>query len=87
MRKGRDGGEKNKIKTFLVATNVVASRPLERQPTGTLTAFAIFQMCRRAHTAAFANPPFFGHSVLLLPVFFVIQCSVFSIHVTVLILL
>ena len=43
MRKGDDGGKnggeggisKNKIKTFLVATNVVASRPPKRQPTGT----------------------------------------------------
>ena len=29
-----------KIKTFLAATNVVASRPPERRPTGTLTARA-----------------------------------------------
>ena len=47
MRKGRDGGEnkkkkneKKKIKTFLVATNVVASRPPERRPTATPTARA-----------------------------------------------
>ena len=52
MRKGRDGesgGEKKKncnaaarakIKTFLVATNVVASRPPERRPTATSTAGA-----------------------------------------------
>ena len=46
MRKGRDGGEKEnemkrkKIKTFLVATNVVASRPPERRPTETPTARA-----------------------------------------------
>ena len=50
MRKGRDRGEKrenwgerykkNKIMTFLVATNVVASRPSERRPTVTLTARA-----------------------------------------------
>ena len=49
MRKGRDGGEneknekngkKKKIKTFLVATNVVASRPPERRLTGTPTARA-----------------------------------------------
>ena len=48
MRKGDDGGEKRekktgkkkKIKTFLVATNVVASRPPERQPTATPTARA-----------------------------------------------
>ena len=45
MRKG-DDGEKNggkkekKIKTFLVATNVVASRPPERRPTATPTAGA-----------------------------------------------
>ena len=44
MRKGDDGetggkkrGKKKKIKTFLVATNVVASRPPERRPTGTVT--------------------------------------------------
>ena len=47
MRKGDDGEKKNgkktggkkekKIKTFLVATNVVASRPPERRPTGTPT--------------------------------------------------
>ena len=41
MRKGRDGekkGEKmeeKKVMMFLVATNVVASRPSERRPTGT----------------------------------------------------
>ena len=42
--KGRNGGEKKlggnkweKIKMFLVATNVVASRPPERLPTGTPT--------------------------------------------------
>ena len=45
MRKGRDGesGEmkkKKKIKTFLVATNVVARRPPERRPTATPTARA-----------------------------------------------
>ena len=45
MRKGRDGesgggGEKKKIKTFLVATNIVASRPPERRPTATPTARA-----------------------------------------------
>ena len=38
MRKGRDGGGKGggewKIIAFKVATNVVASRPPERQPTG-----------------------------------------------------
>ena len=32
--------KKKKIKTFLVATNVVASRPPERRPTGTPTARA-----------------------------------------------
>ena len=31
---------KKKIKTFLVATNIVASRPHERRPTGTPTARA-----------------------------------------------
>ena len=42
MRKGDDGEKKeNKIKTILVATNVVASRPPERQPTATPTALAI----------------------------------------------
>ena len=38
MRKVDDGKkrkEKKKIMSFLVATNVVASRPPERQPTGT----------------------------------------------------
>ena len=48
MRKGRDGGEKKsgemvvkkKIMAEIVATNVVASRPPERRPTGTLTACA-----------------------------------------------
>ena len=46
MRKGDDGeeekkrGEKKKIKTFLEATNVVASRPPKRRPTGTPTARA-----------------------------------------------
>ena len=43
MRKVDDGEEKEKIKrkkrnkimTFIVATNVVASRPPERRPTGT----------------------------------------------------
>ena len=33
-------GEKKKIKIFLVATNVIASHPAERQPTGTPTARA-----------------------------------------------
>ena len=45
MRKGDNGEKKEKrkekkrkkIKTFLVATNVVASRPPERRPTGTPT--------------------------------------------------
>ena len=43
MRKGRDGEnekKEKKIKTFLVATNVVASRPPERRPTATPTARA-----------------------------------------------
>ena len=38
MRKVEDGEEKKrkeKIITFIVATNVIASRPHERQPTGT----------------------------------------------------
>ena len=47
MRKGRDGGKKEKnggkagekrkknIMTILVAINVIASRPPERRPTGT----------------------------------------------------
>ena len=40
MRKVDDGEEKRKekkekIMTFIVATNVVASRPPERRPTGT----------------------------------------------------
>ena len=37
MRKGDEG---EKLKTFLVATNVVASRPPERRPTATPTARA-----------------------------------------------
>ena len=46
MRKSDDGEkkrekrEKKEKKTFLVATNVVASRPPERRPTGTPTARA-----------------------------------------------
>ena len=32
--------KRNKIMTFIVATNVVASRPPERQPTGTQHAHA-----------------------------------------------
>ena len=45
MRKGDDGEgkngrEKKKIMTFLMATNVVASQPPERRPTGTPTARA-----------------------------------------------
>ena len=46
MKKSADGEEKKtgekekKIKTFLVATNVVASRPPERRPTATPTARA-----------------------------------------------
>ena len=35
MRKVDDGKRKKKIMLFLVATNVVASRPPERRPTGT----------------------------------------------------
>ena len=36
MRKVDDGEEKKeKIMTFIVATNVIASRPPERRPTGT----------------------------------------------------
>ena len=47
MRKGRNGEwkmEKNggKIMTFIVATDVVVSRPPERRPTGTPTARANF---------------------------------------------
>ena len=42
MRKVHDGEEKKrkKIMTFIVATNVIASRPPERRPTGTLHARA-----------------------------------------------
>ena len=42
MRKGRNGenGEEKKIITFLVATNVVVSRPPEHRPTGMPTALA-----------------------------------------------
>ena len=45
MRKVDDGKRKKrkeKIMSFLVATNVVASRPPERRPTGTPHAYAIF---------------------------------------------
>ena len=38
MTKGRDG--EKKVMTFIVATNVVASRPSERRPTGTQHAHA-----------------------------------------------
>ena len=50
MRKGDDGEEKRKktrkkkVKRFLVATNVVASRPPERRPTETPTARANYNM-------------------------------------------
>ena len=37
---GEKTGEKKKIKTFIVATNLVASRPPKRRPTGTSTARA-----------------------------------------------
>ena len=44
MRKVDDGvkkkKKKEKIMTFILATNVVASRPPERRPTGTLHARA-----------------------------------------------
>ena len=44
MRKVDDGEKKKekkeKIMTFIVATNVIASQPPERQPTGTLHARA-----------------------------------------------
>ena len=45
MRKVDDGEEKKekkkeKIMTFIVATNVIASRPPERRPTGTPHAHA-----------------------------------------------
>ena len=44
MRKGDDGEKENggKNKDYLVATNLVASRPPERRPTATLTARANF---------------------------------------------
>ena len=35
MRKVDDGKKEKKIMLFLVATNIVASRPPERRPTGT----------------------------------------------------
>ena len=42
-QKEKKTGEKEKKKMmFLVATNVVASRPPERRPTGTPHAYAIF---------------------------------------------
>ena len=42
MENGKNGKGK-KIKTFIVATNVVASRPTERRPTGTPHARANFE--------------------------------------------
>ena len=38
--KGKNNWEKKKIKTFLVATNAVASQPPERRPNGMPTACA-----------------------------------------------
>ena len=56
MRKGRDGEsggvvkkKEKKIKTFLVATNVVASRPPERRPTATPTAHAKIMVKKAVH--------------------------------------
>ena len=51
MRKVDDGEKKKKkkrkkkIMTFIVATNVIASRPPERRPTGTPTARVNCQIC------------------------------------------
>ena len=35
LQTGTELGKKEKIMTFIVATNVVASKPSERRPTGT----------------------------------------------------
>ena len=48
MRKVDDGKrkeKKEKINSFLVATNVVVSRPAERRPTGTLVPIVIVCRC------------------------------------------
>ena len=50
MRKGdngekKNGGKNGKRQTFLEATNVVASGPPERRPTGTPTARAKKKAC------------------------------------------
>ena len=39
-RRGLERKKRKKIMSFIVATNVIASQPPERQPTGTLTAHA-----------------------------------------------
>ena len=65
MRKG-DGGETRKkggrggikkMKMFLVATNVIASQPPERQPTGMLTACAKIMMEIVATNVIASQPP------------------------------
>ena len=45
MRRGRNRGEKIKNKDFLVATNISASQPPERRPTGTPIARAKIVDC------------------------------------------
>ena len=56
MKKGCDGGkrEKNWVKKRkrmikIVATNIDASRPPERRPTGTLVPIKMLHQMRRAH--------------------------------------
>ena len=57
MRKSYDRGEKKKIKTFLVATNVVASRPPECRPTGTPIARAKITVDIVATNVIASQPP------------------------------
>ena len=70
MRKVDDGEEKKKekkkIMTFIVATNVIASRPPERRPTGTPHARAdylplIFAGVRRVSRFTMAGPCILTH--------------------------
>ena len=53
-KNGKKEKKENKIMTFLVASNVIASRPPERRPTGTLTA--------RAKCGGGPNMPLFTHN-------------------------
>ena len=59
MRKVDDGGkkERKKIMSFLVATNVVASWPPERRPTGTPHARAKIMLFLVATNVIASRPP------------------------------